>query len=329
MTCFHPIKAFIVGETDNGKKLHKFVNKNEQLIEQITLNGKIYTEYDLLPCGRCIGCLVERSRQWATRMMLELMYHERACFITLTYDDEHLNVREYVNQDGELCKSFTLWKPDFQKFMKRLRRHYEPKEIRFFACGEYGGKTGRPHYHAILFGIDFSEDRYIWRASKDGYYSYRSPTLEKIWPFGISQIDDVTWNSCAYVSRYCTKKKYGRQNIYYQTFNIEPEFNLMSRRPGIGHQYFVDHGDEVYINQEIFLRNNKGAMKVRPPAYFDRLYDIEYPDEMEAIRKARKEMAENAMALKLERTNYNLFELLQAEERAFKDRIATLRREKV
>lgn len=324
MTCYHPIRALIVGVTDNGKKKLKFVSKDYDN----EINGKQIWPETLLPCGKCIGCTVDRSRQWATRMMLELRYHEKACFITLTYNDENLPKSSYVDSNGEIKDSFTLVKADFQKFMKRLRKFYQPKEIRYFACGEYGGKTHRPHYHAILFGIDFAEDRQI-HSFNDGYVNYRSDTLERIWPFGFSMICDVNWNTCAYVSRYCTKKKYGKQNIYYQTFNIEPEFNLMSRRPGIASKYFEDHGDEVYINQEIFLMNNKGGLKVRPPAYFDRLYDINHPNEMEKIKEARKEMAENANRLKLMNTNLNLFELLELEEKAFKDKISSLKREKV
>lgn len=329
MTCFHPIRALIVGETDSGKKQLKFVSKDYDN----ELNGKEIWPEILIPCGKCIGCTVERSKQWATRMMLELKYHERACFITLTYDDEHVPISHYPDSNGVCHESLTLCKEDFQKFMKRLRRRYEYHEdgqkIRFFACGEYGGQTRRPHYHAILYGIDFHEDRRVHERTKDGYCLYRSPTLESLWPYGYSMIAEVNWNTCAYVSRYCTKKKYGRQNIYYQTFNIESEFNLMSRRPGIGAKYFEEHGEEVYINQEIFLSNNKGGLKVRPPAYFDRLYDIEHHDELEKIKEIRKEMAELANQKKLEKTGLNLFQQLEVEEMYFKNRIKTLKRDKV
>lgn len=334
MTCFHPIRALIVGETDSGKKLLKFVGKDYDN-KWTRHDGTVVDVWPeiLIPCGKCIGCTVDRSKQWATRMMLELKYHDKACFITLTYNDENLPVSEYPDENGELHESYTLVKKHFQDFMKRLRRHYEYHsdglKIRFFACGEYGGKTRRPHYHAVLYGIDFSEDRFVHEKTKDGYVLYRSPTLEKLWPYGYSMIAEVNWNTCAYVSRYCTKKKYGKQNIYYQTFNILPEFNLMSRRPGIGAQYYQDYGEEVYINEEIFLSNNKGGLKVKPPAYFDRLYDIDHPGEMERIKENRKLMAENANRLKLERTNLNLFELLEVEERVFKDRIKSLKREKV
>lgn len=325
MTCYHPIRALIVGETDSGKKKLRFVSKDYDN----KFKGKPIWEETLLPCGKCIGCTVERSRQWANRMMLELKYHDRACFITLTYNDDNLPLSHYVDSNGEEKISHTLVKRDMQLFMKRLRKRYQPKEIRFFGCGEYGGKTHRPHYHLILFGVDFSEKRYVYEV-RDGYINYRSPILEELWPFGFSMICDVNWNTCAYVSRYCTKKKYGKQNIYYQTFNIEPEFNLMSRRPGIGAKYFEEHGEEVYINQEIFLQNNKGGFKTRPPTYYDRLYDIEHPEEMEVIKKQRKEIADEVNKQKLAKyKGMNLFEMLEIEETKFKTRISSLKREKI
>lgn len=330
MTCYHPIRALIVGVTDTGKKKLRFVSRDYDNTWKDS-NGNVSDVWPetLLPCGKCIGCTIDRSRQWATRMMLELKYHEKACFVTLTYNDDNLPISGWEDENGNWHESYSLAKSDFQRFMKRLRRHYEPEEIRFFACGEYGGKTRRPHYHAILFGIDFSEDRYVDKVTPEGVVYYRSPTLESKWTDGFSMITDVNWNTCAYVARYCTKKKYGRQNIYYQTFGLVPEFNLMSRRPGIGAKYFEEHGEEVYINQEIFLHNNKGGLKVRPPAYFDRLYDIEHPEEMEKIKEERKAMAEEANRLKLEKTDLNLFELLEVEEKYFKERIKSLKREKV
>lgn len=328
MTCYHPIKAFVLGTKPDGKKVLKFVNKEQRDFEELWIGNRKLTEYVLLPCGKCIGCTIKRSRDWATRMMLELKYHERACFVTLTYNDENLPTSSYVDYNGEEKLSFTLKKRDFQLFMKRLRKYYGETKIRFFGCGEYGTKSKRPHYHVILFGVDFHEDRFVHEV-RDGNVTYRSPALEKIWPYGYSLIAEVNWNTCAYVSRYCTKKYASKQNIYYQTFNIEPEFNLMSRRPGIACQFYQEHKDEVYINQEIFMQNNNGGFKARPPSYFDRLYDVDNPAEMEKIKQARKEIAENEQRLKVERSSLNYFELLEAEEKAFKDRISTLKRDKV
>lgn len=331
MACYHPLVAFVVGVKSDGKKILKFAKKGERLQDvYIDDRGVAHPEIEklLLPCGKCIGCLMKRSMDWSVRMMHELEDHDRACFITLTYDDDNVPVNNYVDENGEVKKSLTLCKPDFQKFMKRLRKHYTGNTIRFFACGEYGSKTRRPHYHAIIYGVDFSEDRYIWKV-EDGFVNYRSPTLEKLWPFGNSLIAEVNMNTCAYVARYCTKKKYGRQNIYYQLFNIEPEFNLMSRRPGIGSNWLGLHKDEIYPDGYIYMKNNKGGLKLKPPKYYDKLFEIYEPELMENIKEKRKEKANDAMALRLNDTSMDMFTMLENDERAFLERISTLQRKKV
>lgn len=335
MTCYRPIKAFVIGNKLDGTEILKFATKEQRDQEFLYHNNSYYYDYYLLPCGQCLGCTIKRSKDWATRMMCELTYHDKACFVTLTYNDESMYnpeldlVSHYVDSNGELQESYTLRKRPFQLFMKRLRKHFAPQEIRFFACGEYGGKTRRPHYHAILYGIDFSEDRVPWQRNFQEDMQWRSPTLEKLWPYGFSLIAEVNMQTCAYVSRYCTKKRYGSQNMYYQTFNIEPEFNLMSRRPGIGKQWFIDNKDAIYENQEIFLSTKKGGVKVRPPSYYDKLYDITNPDESAVIKANRKRMSEEANKLKVESSGMNLYELLAAEEENFKKKVSSLRRDKV
>ena len=332
MTCYHPIKAFIVDENGTNRKFH-FASCDK---DYIVYNHQKIEKYVLLPCGKCIGCRVDQSREWANRMMLELKYHDCACFITLTYDDDNLPMNQYVDENGEVQLKATLRKTDFQEFMKRLRWHIAPKRIRFFSAGEYGGKTERPHYHAIIFGYDFPDKR-EWMRTKDGYIQYRSELLEKIWPFGFSMICEVNWNTCAYVSRYCTKKIGAGRNIYYQTFNIEPEFNTMSRRPGLGRKYYDEHKDEVYIKsdegvphlQEIFLSNNKGGLKISPPKYFDRLYEKDEPFHMDEIKARRKEIAENELDRKLRESGKSMREYLEVQEIYFKERVKSLRRDKI
>lgn len=325
MTCYHPIRAIVIGSKDNGKKNIKIVGKEYDN----TFAGKQVYEEVMLPCGKCIGCRIEKSKDWANRLMLELMDHDKACFITLTYNDDNLPESHYIDDDGVLHTSHTLVKKHFQDFMKRLRKRFQPIEIRFYACGEYGSKTKRPHYHAILYGIDFSEDRFIHNITKEGYIQYRSPTLEKCWKFGFSMINEVNWQTCAYVARYVTKKFYGKQNIYYQTFNIVPEFSLMSRRPGIGRKYYDEHKDEIYRNQEIFISDAKGGKKVMPPKYFDRLFEEERPEVMEQIKSNRMRMAILAKELKLKKTSLDYYDLLKVEEENFLRRISSLKREKV
>lgn len=166
-------------------------------------NGKIVF-YDIdhigkafslsLPCGQCIGCRLEYSRQWAIRCMHESTLHDQSCFITLTYSDDNLP------EHG------TLILRDFQLFMKRLRFEFSNVKIRFYHCGEYGEKFGRPHYHALLFGIDFEADRTLYSQSKQGSKLYVSDTLNKLWNKGFATIGNITFESAAYVARYVVKK---------------------------------------------------------------------------------------------------------------------------
>ena len=142
-----------------------------------------------LPCGQCIGCRLERSRQWAMRCLHEAQLHENNCFITLTYDDAHL--------PGDRSLHYS----DFQKFLKRFRKSLGGAKIRYYMAGEYGEKFGRPHWHACIFGYDF-HDKKLFKRTAAGSLIYTSEHLKKLWPFGHSSIGDVTFESAAYVARY-------------------------------------------------------------------------------------------------------------------------------
>ena len=136
-----------------------------------------------VPCGRCTGCRLEYSRQWAIRCVHEAQMHEHNAFITLTFDKEHLP------------DDHSIRKEHLQKFFKRLRKRIGV-DIRYFACGEYGSRNNRPHYHAIIFGYDFP-DKYLHTKTRNGDLLFRSPTLEKAWKFGYSLIGHVTFESAA------------------------------------------------------------------------------------------------------------------------------------
>ena len=135
-----------------------------------------------VPCGQCIGCRLDRARSWSVRMMHEAQLVDEKCFITLTYDDEHLPA------DGSLRKS------DFQKFMKRLRKEYSDRRISYFMCGEYGEENHRPHYHAVLFGVDF-EDVQVLRKRHRGKLGRTSAILGRLWGLGFSSVGSVTTES--------------------------------------------------------------------------------------------------------------------------------------
>lgn len=164
------------------------------------------------PCGKCPACLKSRAQDWVYRLYAEEKLHKKSCFITLTYNEEHIK-----KLHRSPCGLYSLCKKDGQNFMKRLRKFALPEKLRFFLAGEYGEHTKRAHFHLILFGLGV-EDRQI---------------IEKAWPFGFVQIGSVSPSSIAYVARYCTKKLFKDSNEY-KALGLEPEFCLMSRNPGIG-----------------------------------------------------------------------------------------------
>lgn len=216
-----------------------------------------------VPCGKCTGCRLERSRQWAVRCTHELSLHEQSCFLTLTYSDAHLPI------------DFSVHQYDWQLFMKRLRKHAFPKLLRFFACGEYGSKNLRPHYHGLIFGFDF-EDKILFETTPQGHKLYVSETLQQLWPFGRATIGALTYQTAAYTARYTMKKVENHDRSQPDTFylrthplhgficRVRPEFLLMSRRPGLGQGWFDKYGAETFTHDSV-ITNGREA---QPPRFY-------------------------------------------------------------
>lgn len=231
----------------------------------------------MVPCGRCMGCRIERSRQWAVRIMHETKLHETNCFITLTYSPENLP------RGNGLMLEHT------QKFIDRLRKRIEPQRIRFYLGGEYGDSGSNPHYHAIIFNYDFP-DKYPWKKSGQKQ-TYRSPMLESLWPFGFSLIGDVTFASAQYCAQYCTKKITGdRAKEHYRrqdsqgTFWIKPEFATMSLKPGIGLGFYEKYKSDIYPHDYVVTNGSKA----KPPKYYDKLFKKEDPAAFQDIKDQRE-----------------------------------------
>lgn len=210
--------------------------------------------------------------------MHEASLHERNCFITLTYADEFLPFRGQLDYPG------------YQKFMKRLRKAAGASGVRFYMCGEYGEENWRPHYHACLFNVDFADKTY-WRVSDSGSKCYRSDSLEKLWPFGSSEIGDITFESAAYAARYCVSKRTGpaARDWYKRVdsegeYSLVPEFSHMSLKPGIGAAWFKRFERDVYPHDYVVVRGKE----TKPPKYYDRLFGVKSPEEFEEVQFARE-----------------------------------------
>jgi len=270
MPCYHPISAFRSKFTnaDTGKRNIVF-NPREALAE---------SELQI-PCGQCIGCRLERSRNWAVRCVHEAQMHEHNCFITLTYAPEHLP------KDGSLQLRH------FQLFMKRLRRETKGK-VRFFHCGEYGEKNRRPHYHACLFGFDFPDKKHWKTVNGEKYYT--SDLLGKLWPFGFSTIGEVTFESAAYVARYVLKKITGGAALeHYNDIDRitgeivssrAAEYTTMSRRPGIGKPWFDKFSGDLFPSDECVINGHL----VKVPKFYNQKFEELHKEAYEQIKMERE-----------------------------------------
>lgn len=342
MACYHPLKGFIVGITKNGKKDMRIApydteclfkahgsdvyEKHGHKIDPLIGTGKVYTEFVPIPCGQCVGCRLDYSKQWATRCMLEAEYHDENYFITLTYDDEHLPVTEYIDKDtGEFkYNNGTLVKKHMQDFNKRVRRSLEYRGydgFRFYMCGEYGTTSARPHYHMIAFGLHL-DDLEKYKDTPHGTL-YTSKFLSDKWQKGYVIIGNVTYESCAYVSRYIMKKQKGVSANVYSDFNILPEYTNSSRKPGIARQYFEDHFDDLYPSDRIVLI---GGRVVSNPRYFDSLIEVIDSDLLQTVKDTRCEIAERIQAYKNELTSETYQEQLRSAERNKEAQIKKLAR---
>lgn len=273
MPCYHPLKAF---QCFDKTIVFDEVRKHD-----------IVRSLDL-PCGQCVGCRLERSRQWAIRCMHEAQLHQNNCFITLTYDNTHLPSNGGLHYE------------DFQLFIKRLRKSLGNSRIRYYMAGEYGENFGRPHFHACIFGHDF-HDKKLWKRTPSGSLLYRSEKLEALWPFGYSSIGDVNFESAAYVARYIMKKavkskhspeewKWAGKYSDLETgeiVQIKPEFNKMSLKPGIGRDFYKKYVSDIYPHDYVILRGKK----VKPPKYYDKQYKIDQPYEYDELLYMREKNA--------------------------------------
>lgn len=218
-----------------------------------------------LPCGQCIECRFKRSRDWAIRCMHEAQLHTENSFITLTYANEHLPADGSLQYKGRL---------GFQRFMKRLRKEFPHKTIRFYMCGEYGENFGRPHFHACLFGCDFPDKKFLTK-TKSGDTLYTSDILSRLWPFGISSIGDVNFQSAAYVARYIMKKITGDAAFsHYNKVDSDgvitsrtPEFTRMSLKPGIGAGWFDKYHSDVFPHDHVIVKGKECSV----PRYYTRM----------------------------------------------------------
>lgn len=318
MPCDYPVQAIYSLRAD-GKKDMSFSNANARAF--VSGRKPLGDSNMSLPCGRCMSCRIERSRQFAVRCVHESKCYQDSCFVTLTYSPENL---------VKLCPGGSLVRKHVQDFMKRLRFAFVPpypmvkgvslvdqtkKEwisefgIRVYGCGEYGevcancglslcGKPrcvcvsyvkdlGRPHFHLCLFNFDFP-DRVRFKRVGD-YWYYTSDILSSLWEFGFSTVCDFSFETAAYVARYCTKKINGDMaKSHYR--GRKPEFPVNSNRPGIGAPWYYKYAEtDVWPHDSVISRGHSAKC----PRYYDILWDRYDPEGFAKAKEARRVMAED------------------------------------
>lgn len=340
MACYHPniilldsyqkqfglqakVMKFINSKSHDFKGYEFYEKQNENFKKQ----GFNYS-FEKVPCKWCSGCQEKYSKEWATRCMLEAAQYEHNYFITLTYNENHIpKDDELVNyKTGEIFQNDNweqghLEPEDLTRFNKSVREywrtHFNHTGIKFYASGEYGGLTRRPHYHMIMFNLPIKlEDLRIYKI-KNGHILWDCDILTKIWGKGFVGLAEVNWDTCAYTARYVMKKLKGKKSDeqYYEQ-GMRPEFVRMSRRPGIGIDFFKENVQEIYKNDEIILQGHAEKIQpVKPPEYFDRMFrDIE-PERMDEIKAIRKQIAEESTKIKNLNTDLTESERLCVEEK--------------
>lgn len=285
MPCTNPKKCWEYGTTKNGKPNYVFKRPEGY-------KG----ETQKVPCGKCTSCLIDKAKEWAVRGYHEASTHKLNSFITLTYNND------------ALPENGTLVRKHLKDFIKLLRYHF-PKdqygEWKYLAAGEYGDpeNTHRPHYHVCLFGVDFTDKKYLF-TNEFGDPVYYSPKLEKIWKYGYNTVAEANYRTIAYTARYTVKKIIARGEHIQEKFWIDtktgetnydpiaykkgllmlgkiPEFLSMS--PGIGKAWWQKYKTDTHKD---YVTVNYALHKI--PAYYDKLMEKKEPDRHKQIKEKRK-----------------------------------------
>lgn len=333
MSCKAPLLRFYNPRDSN--ETQRIVSLGQAMTEHPEITGyeDIAKRQDvmLIPCGKCIGCRIRMRQDWATRMELEARdYPDSTWFVTLTYAPETVPTMHL--ETGELVQGgVTIWadeaeRPeavnvlnmdDMTKFWKRLRRIQEQHQdmgtdIRYFYCGEYGERTGRPHYHAIIYGLKLPDAKKV--KGQNPYYS--SKILEKIWGLGqvtIAQAEPATYN---YVSGYVTKKMYGNDTKEYTKLGLPTPYACMSRNPGIGIPWLEQNINKLWEQDYIQLAGKQAPI----PRAFDKVMESVDPVKLWERKHQRQRQAINGVIQQQELTGQSLAEVWETKDRVLKKR---------
>ncbi|UPW40914.1 replication initiator protein [Sigmofec virus UA08Rod_6125] len=351
MTCFYPLKGWFLPDRKQPKVTSSKVHHIEwngktafEVLDETVLGYKPIYNYIDIPCGRCEGCRLDVSSQWADRCVLEAKEWEHKECLTLTYDEEHVKKNIKINpKTGEVSEIDTLYYKDYQDFIKRLRislkrglrdkngklltePQQEQPKIKMIVAGEYGDKKKRPHFHAIIYGLNVP-DKELWKKSKSGYDMHRSQCIEKIWGNGLVTIEPVNYETAAYIARYIQKKVKGKDaDAYYENKGIVPEMLKMSTKEAIAKNFYKERRNTLYETQKIWIPTKKTLKKARIPRYYDKQLQKENPELFEKIKAERRELQKSRERTEMSKTNLSLEEYREAKRRKTLEKLNKLKR---
>lgn len=327
MSCFHP-NGVLFADGKPGKFIGSL---NSDKVKAFESNG---WEVVPVPCGHCRGCRLDKSKNWADRMLLEFSTQREdypaktALFLTLTYDDDH--VPWVTCTDGVQRHNLDPSHP--QLFLKRIRKYFMTffhRKLRFYLCGEYGSRTFRPHYHMILFGASLADfpDAFVYSStSESGGILYESPVLDGIWSYGACRFSLASYQTFCYVGRYVLKKQYsadlGSDEFPYR--GRHPVFQRCSLKPGLGADYFSD-----LDGTKAFLSDGNDVHQIGIPRCVLDKIRLTNPELYDTIKLQRRYIAQGYQALVANNLDIDYFEYLRYQEKTFAEKTKSLKRKDV
>lgn len=276
--CYNPIIFQQYYDSLGNFHSHYFADYNpdihsERSLQRLSLGLKLPGQYKhkfvVVPCGKCKQCRARLARDWKVRLYHHSLIHGTSLFITLTYNDEHMD-------DSNLNYRH------FQLFMKKLRRRFPDRRLSFFCAGEYGGKSFRRHFHCLVFGLNINDVKssFLCRSRKDKNIKiWRSDLISECWfdeesdssrgYISVSQVLPGDPRCFGYVAGYIISKSDQFHSSIIESKGLSSEFHHMSLKPAIGKVYFLRNYEQMYrYNYCLF-----NGRKISIPRAYDRWYD--------------------------------------------------------
>lgn len=325
LACYHPQCCQRYIDSFTGEVIVKYRGP----IFETSMYGRNDPSMIIIPCGKCVGCMLDYSRSWADRCLLELDHAGKGIFLTLTYDDLHVPITDAGHQTLDY-RHVQLFNHRLRKFMKRKLN--SDLKLRFYCSGEYGSTTLRPHYHMIAFGLSIDDfpDFEVLSSQRNGKILYKSDFLNRLWSHGHVVVAGVSWQTCAYVARYTAKKLGLKQPL---EFDQVPPFSKMSLKPGLGGYFLEDHPD--YIDRfkdgefSIWISDPDGVKKhcqIRPPKKILDEIAKKFPEDVDTFKEKNYNAYIDSLDFQLSQTDKSEFEYRQVNETYAKLRTKKLKR---